>query len=99
MRELHASIELPAYLQYPVQTETVQAAYLPVLHGSTVSFRGRVSRELNHAEVTIDEVTKPMAASDAIINFPARSMRWVAHRNLPSLGATNTISTGRPRGS
>ena len=56
MRELDARIELPAYLQYPVQTNTVQAAYLPVLRGSTVSFRGRVSRELNHAEVTIDEV-------------------------------------------
>ena len=54
MRELHASIELPAYLQYPVQNETVQAAYLPVLRGSTVSFRGRVSRDLKGAQVAID---------------------------------------------
>ena len=79
MRELHASIELPAYLQYPVQNEAVQAAFLPVLRGSTVSFRGRVSRELNHAQLTIDEVAKTMNFRENFFSSTAHEVRGTAH--------------------
>ena len=79
MRELHARIELPDYLQYPVQTETVQAAYLPVLRGSTVSFRGRVSRDLNEAQVAIDEVPQPMSIRNEHFSSPAHEVGGAAH--------------------
>jgi len=79
MRELHASIELPAYLQHPVRNETVQAAFLPVLRGSTVSFKGRVSRELNQAQVTIDEVTKPMSVRNNNFSSPAYEVGGTSH--------------------
>ncbi len=79
MRELHARIELPAYLQHPVQTETVQAAYLPVLRGSTVLFKGRVSRELKQAQVTIDEVAKPMTVRNENFSSPAHEVGGASH--------------------
>jgi len=79
MRELHARIELPAYLQHPVQNETVQAAFLPVLRGSTVSFQGRVSRELNQAQVTIDEVAKPMSVRNDNFSSPAHEVGGTSH--------------------
>ncbi len=76
---LHARIELPAYLQHPVQNETVQAAFLPVLRGSTVSFQGRVSRELNQAQVTIDEVAKPMSVRNDNFSSPAHEVGGTSH--------------------
>ncbi|MBC8245767.1 MAG: hypothetical protein H8E20_15425 [Verrucomicrobia bacterium] len=80
MRELHARIELPAYLQYPVQTETVQAAYLPVLRGSTVSFQGRVSRDLNDAQVAIDdEVPQTMSVRNEHFSSPAHEVGDTSH--------------------
>ena len=79
MRELLASIELPAYLQHPVQNETVQSAFLPVLRGSTVSFQGRVSRELNQAQVTIDEVAKPMSVDNNKFSSPEHEVGGTSH--------------------
>ena len=79
MRELHARIELPAYLQHPVRNETVQAAFLPVLRGSKVSFQGRVSRELNQAQVTIDEVAKPMTVRGDNFSSPAHEVGGTSH--------------------
>ena len=79
MRELQARIELPEYLQYPVQNETVQAAFLPVLRGSKVSFQGRVSRELNHAQVTVDEVAKPMSVRNDNFSSLAYEVGGTSH--------------------
>ncbi|MCH2381959.1 MAG: hypothetical protein MK290_04515 [Pedosphaera sp.] len=79
MRELHASIELPAYLQHPVRNEPVQAAYLPVLRGSTVSFQGRVSRELSQAQVAIDEVARPMSVRNENFSSPAHEVGGTSH--------------------
>ena len=79
MRELHARIELPAYLQYPVRTETVQAAYLPLLRGSTVSFQGRISRALNRAQVAIDEVAQSMTVRNEHFSSPAHEVVGPAH--------------------
>jgi len=79
MRELHARIELPAYLQHPVRNEPVQAAYLPVLRGSTVSFQGRVSRELQQAQVTIDEVARLMSVRDDNFSSPAHEVGVASH--------------------
>ncbi len=79
MRELQARVELPAYLQHPVRNETVQAAYLPVLRGSTVSFQGRVSRVLNQAQVTIDEVARPMSVRNNNFSSPAHEVDGTSH--------------------
>ena len=79
MRELHARIELPAYLRHPERKETVQAAFLPVLRGSTVSFHGRVSRDLNQAEVAIDEVARPMTVRNDNFSSPAHEVGGTSH--------------------
>ena len=79
MRELHARIELPAYLRHPERNETVQAAFLPVLRGSTVSFHGRVSRDLNQAEVAIDEVASPMTVRNDNFSSPAHEVDGTSH--------------------
>ena len=79
MRELHARIELPAYLRHPERNETVQAAFLPVLRGSTVSFHGRVSRDLNQAEVAIDEVARPMTVRNDNFSSPAHEVDGTSH--------------------
>ena len=60
MRELLVEIKLPDYLKYPPQNETVQAGFLPVLRDSKIEFRGRVSRKLKQAQVTIDDLAAPM---------------------------------------
>ena len=79
MRELNARIELPTYLQHPVQTETVQAAYLPLLRGSTVSFQGRVSRDLNQAQVAIDEVAQSMGVRNEHFSSLEHEVVGAAH--------------------
>ena len=79
MRELHARIALPEYLQYPVQNEIVQAGYLPVLRGSKVTFQGRVSRDLNQAQVAIDEVDTPMAVRNNVFSSPEHEVADTAH--------------------
>ena len=79
MRELHARIKLPAYLRHPERNETVQAAFLPVLRGSTVSFHGRVSRDLNQAEVAIDEVARPMTVRNDNFSSPAHEVDGTSH--------------------
>ena len=52
---------------------------LPVLRGSTVSFQGRVSRELNQAQVTIDEVAKPMSVRNDNFSSPAHEVGGTSH--------------------
>ena len=79
MRELHARIALPDYLKYPMQNEIVQAGYLPVLRGSTVQFQGRVSRNLNEAQVAIDEVGTPMQVRNESFASPEHKVDDTAH--------------------
>jgi hypothetical protein len=51
LRELTAQIQLPAYLQYPDQTQLVQSGSLLVLEGSKVAFLGKTSRPLASAQM------------------------------------------------
>ena len=96
MRELHARIALPDYLKYPMQNEIVQAGYLPVLRGSTVQFQGRVSRNLNEAQVAIDEVGTPMQVRNE--SSPVRNTRSMTRRISPSRGATSMTLPELQRG-
>ncbi len=51
LKELAASIELPDYLHYPTQTETVRNGALLTLEGSRIAFKGKISRPLLAAEM------------------------------------------------
>jgi len=79
MRELLAHIKLPVYLQHPVRNEPVQAAYLQVLRGSSVSFEGRVSRELKQAQVAVDEMARPMTVSNDKFFSPTNKVDGTSH--------------------
>ena len=49
LQELAARIELPGYLGYPEQTQTLQDGSLVTVEGSQVAFQGKVSRGLSSA--------------------------------------------------
>jgi len=49
LQELAAQIQLPDYLHYPEQDQVLQNGSLLTVEGSTIAFRGKVSRELSSA--------------------------------------------------
>jgi hypothetical protein len=51
LKELSASVQLPAYLQYPNSEENAGHGSLRVIEGSRVSFHGLASRKLAAAEL------------------------------------------------
>lgn len=51
LRELTARIQLPDYLQYPEQTQTLQSGSLQAVEGSRIAFHGTISRALSAAEM------------------------------------------------
>ncbi|MBI3415397.1 MAG: hypothetical protein HY043_08765 [Verrucomicrobia bacterium] len=53
LKELAASVELPAYLRYPSATEPVQNGTLKLLEGSSVKFQGKATRALAEGEVRL----------------------------------------------
>lgn len=95
MRELVAEVKLPNYLNYPTQNETVQAGFLPVLRGSKITFRGRVSRKLKHAQIAIDDVDSQMSVHSDSFSSPLHkvtdpshfSFTWCDEHNLTEAAA------------
>lgn len=79
MRELLVEVMLPDYLKYPPQNEIVQAGFLPVLRDSKISFRGRVSRKLNQAQVTIDDAAAPMTVRNETFSSPKHKVTDPSH--------------------
>ena len=79
MRELLVEVMLPDYLKYPPQNEVVQAGFLPVLRDSKISFRGRVSRKLNQAQVTIDDAAAPMTVRNETFSSPKHKVTDPSH--------------------
>lgn len=55
---LNVEVSLPEYLQYPPQTADGRQGSVDVLAGSSLTFRGRVSRELEQATLTTGETQK-----------------------------------------
>lgn len=53
LKQMSASIQLPEYLQYPVQEEKIQNGSINVLEGSRVVFQGQASRALATAELRL----------------------------------------------
>jgi hypothetical protein len=51
LRDLTAQIQLPKYLQYPDQTQTLQSGSLVAVEGSRIAFHGTVSRVLSSAQM------------------------------------------------
>lgn len=95
LKELAASIELPGYLHYPTQTETVRNGALMALEGSRISFKGKITRPLLTAEMQGDhqtalplkllgdEFTSDATPVDGLTQF---SLNW---RDV--LGLTNAV--------
>ncbi|MEK7684445.1 MAG: hypothetical protein AAB466_03370 [Verrucomicrobiota bacterium] len=54
LKQIAAEVELPDYLQYPLQHQIVQNGSLPVLEGSRVTFQGKISRKLTEAQISMD---------------------------------------------
>lgn len=54
LKELGARIQLPAYLEYPEQTETVRNGSLLAVEGSRVAFQGKISRPITLAQAQLD---------------------------------------------
>jgi hypothetical protein len=57
LRELRAAIQLPGYLKYPEQQETVRGGSLPLLEGSRASFRGEVNRPIESVRMRVDDTS------------------------------------------
>lgn len=55
LKQLAATVTLPAYLQYPPTNQVVQNATLSVLEGSRITLNGSATRPLASAEVTVDK--------------------------------------------
>jgi hypothetical protein len=53
LQDLRAEVALPEYLHYTNETESIQDGALTMVEGSSVTFRGRVSRELSAASMLI----------------------------------------------
>jgi hypothetical protein len=51
LQELTAVLQLPDYLKYPLQEQTVPSGTLPAVEGSRISFRGKVNRPLSAAHM------------------------------------------------
>jgi len=49
LKELAASITLPEYLTYPIQTQAVRNGMLLITEGSRVAFQGKISRPIRAA--------------------------------------------------
>jgi hypothetical protein len=72
LKELTASIELPAYLQYPATRVSAESGGLDVLEGSRVSFQGRASHPLDSAQLQLTEQdpVKAVVREDAFSTDP-----------------------------
>ncbi len=74
LRELTANIQLPGYLQYPDQTQTVQSGSLQAVEGSRISFHGKTSRALTGAVMQPPggEVSLLKITGDSFTSAPAQ---------------------------
>lgn len=55
LKELVADVELPAYLKYPAQTETLRGGSYSLLEGSKAGFRGTVNRPIVAAHLSVND--------------------------------------------
>jgi hypothetical protein len=95
LRELQASVKLPAYLDYPDQTQTVQGGSLPVVKGSEVTFQGATTRNLVSGVMRADDGTaRPLAVNAAsfrsVPTQPAASTDYTFSWR-DDLGLSNTV--------
>ena len=74
LQELMAVVQLPAYLGYPDENIPVQNGSLQALEGSTLKFRGTVSRPLvsgHHARSPVDDAPLKVQGSGFVSESPA----------------------------
>lgn len=65
LKELHATVQLPDYLQYPPAQHNLETGTLRMLEGSKVQFQGKVSRTLAAAHVQLaDQQLHPLQVED-----------------------------------
>ena len=62
LQDLEAVVQLPEYLRYTNLTESIQDGALTAVEGSSVTFRGKVSRDLASATMMIGNETNAMLA-------------------------------------
>jgi len=73
LKQLTAHIELPAYLLYPPFDRKIEGGSLAFLEGSRITFKGQVTRPLNHAALeTKDHPSVPLQVQrDTFSTAPA----------------------------
>ena len=65
LKDLDASIQLPDYLHYPIQTQTVRNGSMMITEGSRVSFRAKISRAISMARMRDEtNATVPLKVED-----------------------------------
>jgi hypothetical protein len=73
LKQLSASIALPAYLQYPAAQASAESGSLNVLEGSRVAFQGKVSRPLAAAQLRMGDAN-PSALSIQAESFSSDAL-------------------------
>jgi hypothetical protein len=79
LREIHARIELPAYLHYPPQEERIESGSLGFLPGTTATFTGEAVRALAAATLAGE---KPVALAVNGARFSTGPMLLEMERNI-----------------
>jgi hypothetical protein len=77
LKELGVSIQLPAYLQYPIVTQAIQDGTLTLIEGSQASIEGRISRDLASAQLRIDARAAAAQRGGLILSRSAHGATWV----------------------
>lgn len=94
LQKLTAKIQLPDYLGYPAQSQTLESGSLLAVEGSRVAFQGKISRGLSNAFMQTDN-NQPVPlkiAGDDFISQPVQpdGMTEYTFNWRDNLGLSNT---------